>query len=83
MVVIGGDMDEFFSLLLDGLYNLGVAVTGGDYSDPGGEIEETVTINIPHFGAFSMIHHEGIASRVRRGNHRVVTRDDLPGFRPW
>jgi hypothetical protein len=57
-------MNELFRLILDGLYQFWVTVTGGDNGNPGCKIQESIPIHIPDFGALPVIDHERHPTRV-------------------
>jgi hypothetical protein len=82
VIVVSGNVDKFFGLLLDRFHHLRVTVAGCDNGNPGREIQETVAIHIPHFSSFSMIHHKRVAARIRRGNNGLVALNNGPRLRP-
>jgi len=53
----------------------------GHHRDAGVEIQEPVAVYILHHRAFTALHHQRVAARVRRGNMAGVAFDDGPRTR--
>jgi hypothetical protein len=52
-----------------------MAMPGGDYGDAGGEIEESVAVNVFHGGAAADFGDEGIVASIRGRDHVMVALD--------
>ncbi len=83
VIKIGGNMDELFGLILDGLDHFGMAVAGGDDGNPGCKIQEAVAVHIPDFGAFAVIHDKRDPTRIGWRNDSRIALDQRLGFWPW
>jgi hypothetical protein len=57
-------MDELFSLTFDGFYHPGMTMPCITDSDPRGEIEESIRIDILHHSSSCSLHHKGIDTRI-------------------
>ena len=75
-------MDEFLCLLLYGLDDFRVGVTGRNYCDTAHEIQKAVAIHIPYLSTFAVIHHERISARIGWGDDIVIALDQRLSFLP-
>ena len=72
---IARDVHELAGRLADGGDHLRMRVAGRAHRDAGAEIEEAVAVDVPHFRAAAMRHHERIVARIGRRDHRLVARN--------
>jgi hypothetical protein len=68
-------MQELLGGLLYYRHDLRMGVAGRTDRDAGGEVEETVAVDVPGLGAAAMRHHERIVARIRRRDHLGIARD--------
>jgi hypothetical protein len=78
--VVAGDVEEALRRLGDRSHDLRVRMPRGADGDAGGEVEESVAVDVPHLGALAVRHREGIVARVARRDHGRVTRDEGLGL---
>ena len=83
VIIIRRNMQEFLGLILNGLDDFRMAVTGGSDRNAGGEIEKTVSVHIPNLAAAPVIHDERQSTWIRRRDDRRIPLDQRPGLWPW
>jgi hypothetical protein len=64
--VVAGDMQELFGGALHRPDDLRMRVAGAAHRDAGGEVEEAIAVDVPHFRPAAVRHHEGIVARIGR-----------------
>jgi hypothetical protein len=62
--VRSGNVDEFGSLFLNGRDNFGMAMTGGNHGNAGGEVEKLVAVHVFNAAAFGALGHQRIGAGV-------------------
>src|SRR6202021_4058937 len=75
-----GHVNQLASLLLDSSDNFGMAMAGSNDSDAGGEIEESVAINVFHGGAPAELRDHRIIAGIGRRDYAMVTLDGFLGL---
>jgi hypothetical protein len=68
-------MQKFFCGTLDRPHNPRIGMPGRKDGNPTHEIDKAVSIGVPHFHAFSVIHYKWIGARVRGRDDIFVTFD--------
>src|SRR5229473_903537 len=56
-------------------------MAGAADGNAGGEIQEPIAVNVPHFDTATMRHHERVLARIRGRYHFGIAGQDCPRFR--
>src|SRR3989338_8437291 len=81
--VAAADMQELARLLLYRLNYFGMGVAGSGHSDPGGEIQEEISIYILDHHPFPLFDHQRINPAISLSGVALVPLDNFPGPRAW